>query len=84
MEGLRETSLEELDQALHELCQPLTALQCRLELGRVIGDRSSLQEAIDGGLEEAKRVCVIVARIRTWLRTQDAVAVAAGNHREIQ
>jgi hypothetical protein len=27
---------------------------------------------------------VIVARIRTWLRTQDAVAVAAGNHREIQ
>ena len=28
----------EMDDALHELCQPLTVLQCRLAMGELIGE----------------------------------------------
>jgi hypothetical protein len=66
--------LEELHQALHELCQPLTALQCRLELGLAVGG-PELRAAVDDSLEETRRIFTAVARLRSWLCAhEDAVA----------
>jgi hypothetical protein len=61
---------------LHDLCQPLTALQCRLEVAQLVGDRASLREAVDGGLEETQRIFAVVARMRSCLRAQDDEAIA--------
>jgi len=74
MDDRRERQLREFDQALHELCQPLTALQCVLELGKMVGDPKSLQEAVDSGLTETERMFASVIRMRAWLRAQDAAA----------
>ena len=44
--------LREMERELHDLCQPLTKLQCGLELGQMCGDESSLMEAVEGALVE--------------------------------
>jgi hypothetical protein len=67
--------LAAMNRDLHDLCQPLTALQCRLELGRMGGDRASLREAVDGGLEEMLRIYAAVARMRSSLVEEDARTV---------
>ena len=58
---------------LHDLCQPLTALQCRLEVGRLLGDTASMLEALEGGLQEAGRLFEVVVRMRMTLQQGDAV-----------
>jgi hypothetical protein len=62
-----EIDLEQSHAELHDLCQPLTALQCRLELGRMLGNPAALEEAIDGGLEETRRMFEVIALIRQRL-----------------
>lgn len=52
---------------LHDLCQPLTALQCRLEMGRMLGHPEALGEAVKGGLEETRRMFQIIAHMRQRL-----------------
>ncbi len=59
--------LEQRHAELHDLCQPLTALQCRLEMGRMLGQPGSLEEAVDGSLEETRRMFEVIARIRQRL-----------------
>lgn len=59
--------LEQRYAELHDLCQPLTALQCRLEMGRMPGHPGGLEEAVNGSLEETRRLFEIVARIRQRL-----------------
>ena len=59
--------LEMLDTELHQLAQPLTALQCRLELGQIQGDPESLREAVRDALTEMQRVSEILARVRELL-----------------
>jgi len=44
--------LREMERELHDLCQPLTKLQCGLELGQLCGDEASLMEAVEGALVE--------------------------------
>jgi len=44
--------LREMERELHDLCQPLTKLQCGLELGQMCGDEASLMEAVEGALVE--------------------------------
>jgi C4-dicarboxylate-specific signal transduction histidine kinase len=61
------TALQQMDSDLHDLCQPLTALQCRLEIGKMIGHKGALQEAIDGSLEETQRMFEVIARMRQHL-----------------
>jgi len=51
-----ELFLRELENGLHDLCQPLTALQCGLELGQMCGDARSLTTAVESGLTEASRL----------------------------
>ncbi len=46
---------------LHGLCQPLTALQCRLEIGRM----DATLEGLDAAIVDALRECVRVnAQVR--------------------
>jgi hypothetical protein len=59
---LKQSNLE-----LHDLCQPLTALQCRLEMGRMLGHPEALEEAVTGGLEETRRMFDIIAHMRQRL-----------------
>jgi C4-dicarboxylate-specific signal transduction histidine kinase len=61
------TALQQMDIDLHDLCQPLTALQCRLEIGKMMGHEGALREAVDGGLEETQRMFEVIARIRQHL-----------------
>ncbi len=60
-------ALEQMHADLHALCQPLTALQCRLEIGRMLGHDSALQEAVDGGLVETRRMFEVIDRMRQHL-----------------
>jgi len=63
----KQASLEELEKQLHDLCQPLTALQCRLELGQMCGEEQSLMEAVEGALIETERLFQGVESMRSRL-----------------
>lgn len=65
--GKNELFLREMESELHDLCQPLTTLQCRLELGQMCGDEVSLMEAIEGGLMETARVFQGIEKMRGQL-----------------
>lgn len=56
--------LSSLDQELHGLAQPISCLQCRLELGKILDTESALREAVDGGLEDLSRLMLIFTRMR--------------------
>jgi hypothetical protein len=62
-----QVDLEQSNLELHDLCQPLTALQCRLEMGRMLGHPEALEEAVKGGLEETRRMFHIIAHMRQRL-----------------
>ncbi len=66
--------VETLHRDLHALCQPLTALHCGLELGRRNCEPAELIQAVDGGLEECRRIFAVVSRMRSTLRAEDALA----------
>ena len=57
----------ELERELHDLCQPVTSLQCRLELGKICGDQASLVEATEGALDDTVRIFEAVMRLRERL-----------------
>ena len=63
-----------LRQELHDFAQPVTGLQCRLEIGRMLGDRASLLETVDGALEDLGRITAAISRLRD-------LAVAAESER---
>jgi hypothetical protein len=58
--GLR----RELELDLHDLCQPLTTLQCQLELGAMCGDQKALMEAVEGGLAETAKMFRFIGEMR--------------------
>lgn len=62
-----ESSREEIrpiDQALHDLCQPLTTLQCRLELARMLDTPEDYREAVDVSLAECARLMEAASTLR--------------------
>jgi signal transduction histidine kinase len=65
--------LDQVHADLHELCQPLTALQCRLEIGRMMGNEEALLEAVDGGLEETRRMFEVIDRMRERLSREGTI-----------
>jgi signal transduction histidine kinase len=72
--ALRDGMLRDLDGDLHDLCQPLTTLQGRLELAQLLGDAQSLKEAVASGVVEAQRICSAVERMRErMLRVSSAL-----------
>ena len=62
--------LRDLDRELHDLCQPLTTLQGRLELAQLLGDPAALKEAVDSGVVEVGRISVAAGRMREMLELQ--------------
>jgi signal transduction histidine kinase len=59
------TSVErELSKAIHDLCQPLTTLQCRLELAELLGTPEAYREGIEEGLAECRRMMAAVNTMR--------------------
>jgi len=69
--AMREGMLRDLDRELHNLCQPLTTLQGRLELAQMMGDPASLKEAVDSGVVEAQRMAAAVGRMRERLEREE-------------
>ena len=69
--------LEQRHAELHELCQPLTALQCRLEIGRMQNHEGALVEAVDASLKETRRMFEVIARIRQRLLTDEENSMLA-------
>lgn len=61
--------LQGLNKALHDLCQPLTTLQCRLEMATVVGTDAGYREAVELGLGECARLMDAVESLRDLLRT---------------
>ncbi|HTH53570.1 MAG TPA: hypothetical protein VL495_06445 [Edaphobacter sp.] len=60
--------VEQMDDLLHALCQPLTVLQCRLALGRLNGEPSAMHEAIGEALSECARLNERVGAMREMLQ----------------
>jgi hypothetical protein len=62
-----ESSREEIrpiDQALHDLCQPLTTLRIRLELAKVLDTPEDYREAVDVGLAACARLTEAASTLR--------------------
>jgi hypothetical protein len=62
-----------LRQDLHDLSQPLTRLQWRLELGRGSGE-AELRETVEGALADTRELMEWVRRIQTRIEHQEATA----------
>jgi hypothetical protein len=65
----REQELRRISQALHELCQPLTTLQCRLEMAELVDTPEACREAVVAGLVECGRMSAAVGTMRQAVRT---------------
>jgi hypothetical protein len=82
IELARMREMEEISVALHAMCQPLTALQCQLELGQMNEDAAHRAALLNGKgalwterlFEECLRECVrmntIVITMRTLIQKQ--------------
>ncbi len=61
---LEKKQIETIAAALHDMCQPLTALQCRLELGGIRDSARAMREDIDGAMDDCARMMAAVSRMR--------------------
>jgi hypothetical protein len=68
----RETFVQAILEDLHELCQPLTALQCRLEVARMPGEPRMLLETVEDSLMQTRRMFAAVAVMRERLLSEEA------------
>lgn len=77
----RERVMAQIGEALHDLCQPLTALQCRLEIGRMTALTSVGEDAAAGWAEcmrECERLNVSVTAMRTLVQRARALEGQGG------
>jgi hypothetical protein len=58
--------------ALHDLCQPVTALQFSLEIGRLAGDPEASRQAFEECLVETRRICDAIGVMRCVLDRANA------------
>ena len=61
-------AMEQIGRALHSLCQPLTTLQCRLEMAELLCTMEAYRESVKLGLAECGRLVESVESIRAILR----------------
>jgi hypothetical protein len=71
--------MEQVDRVLHDLCQPLTTLRCRLELAGLTGTVEAYREAVELGLAECVRLVDGVEAMREIVSTSRQVGSLAGN-----
>jgi len=74
--------LEQRNAELHDLCQPLTALQCLLEIGRLQNHEGALVEAVDASLKETRRMFEVIARIRQRLLADEENGALANQFKD--
>jgi hypothetical protein len=67
-ETFRELELKRIGVALHELCQPMTTLQCRLEMAEFLDTPEGYREAVSLGLVECVRLAAAIGSMRAALR----------------
>jgi hypothetical protein len=60
--------VKRIGNALHDLCQPLTTLQCRLEVAKMQGTAEAYREAAELGLAECLRLSEAVGSMRAIVR----------------
>ena len=65
--GLAE-ELRRMSIALHDLCQPLTTMQCRLEMAEMIGTDADYREAVSLSITECGRMSQAVFHMREIIR----------------
>jgi signal transduction histidine kinase len=70
-----DSDLELSKRELHDLCQPLTALRFRLEAASMVGHADALEDAVNGGLEDTRRMFAIINEMRDRL-----LAIQAETH----
>lgn len=58
----------DFQRGLHDLCQPLTALQCRLYLGTSEEATDALQQTIRDSLVECERVMLQVRQLQDCMQ----------------
>jgi C4-dicarboxylate-specific signal transduction histidine kinase len=63
-----EEGVRRIGKALHDLCQPLTTLQCRLEMAQVLGTAEAYREAVEMGMAECVRLTTAIGSLRTIVR----------------
>jgi signal transduction histidine kinase len=78
--GSGEDAFGRLGMALHDLCQPLTTLLCRLEMAQQIGTAEAYREAVDDSVAECVRLAKAVGSMREAVR---AAAGKAGNEARV-
>jgi signal transduction histidine kinase len=66
--GFRAEPRKQLNGALHDLCQPLTTLQCRLEMAILDDSVEGYREAAETGLRECRRIVQLVESMRAILQ----------------
>lgn len=64
----REIEIKRIGTALHDLCQPLTTLQCRLEMAGLLATPEAYREAAETGLGECIRLSEAVKSMREIVR----------------
>ena len=63
-----EEGVKRIGKALHDLCQPLTTLQCQLEMAKMLGTAEAYREAAELGLAECVRLSEAVGSMRAIVR----------------
>jgi hypothetical protein len=61
-------AMEQISRALHSLCQPLTTLQCRLEMAELVCTLEAYRESVKLALAECGRLVEGVESMREILR----------------
>jgi len=64
----RMQQMHEIGNALHDLCQPLTTMQCRLEMAKILDKPQDYREAVELGLAECVRLAKAVTLMRSAVR----------------
>ena len=60
-----EEGMEQMERALHELCQPLTPPQCGLEVAGLTGTPEAFREAVEIGMTQCARLAEVVGSPQT-------------------
>ena len=66
-----------MSRALHDLCQPLTTLQCQLEIAELTGTVEGYREAVRLALGECGRLVGAVHSMRDIVRAMAQAAESA-------
>ena len=75
-------TLEQVGRALHDLCQPLTTLQCRLEIAGLVGTAEAYRDAVELGLVECGRLAEGVQSMREILQANRQAEALWGKLRD--